>query len=73
VLAPHTTSVSHPTSIGASGVPKKAEAKALASTGSSSRRPSRPSTSIQRDPGRSTSSAGTLRRNTAAARSLASS
>ena len=72
VLAPHTTSVSHPASIDASGVPKNADANAFDAPA----RPaaaSRPSTSIQRDPGRSTASAGTLRRKTAAARSFASS
>ena len=57
----------------ASGVPKNAEACALTRIGSSSRRPSRASISTHGVPGRSTRSAGTLRRNTAAAASPTSS
>ena len=73
VDAPHTISVSRPASSDANGTPKNADACALTMIGSSSRRPSRASISTQRVPGRSTFSAGTLRRKTAAAASPTSS
>ena len=47
-------------------VPKNADAKSFASTGSSGRRPRRASTSTQREPGRSVASAGAFAMNIAA-------
>ena len=65
--------MSWPASSAANGTPKNAEAWAFTSTGSPGRRPSRGSISTQRVPGRSTFSAGALRRKTAAAASPTSS